>query len=89
LAPFLGGYILFATEENFFTLYVSVGIAGVTAFAIALLFLTERKLVTSESIRMKRSISQMSGGWKTIIQNTSILGVSFVQGGSILCLWHG
>ena len=28
LAPFLGGYILFATDQSFFSLYVSVGIAG-------------------------------------------------------------
>ncbi|HLN90072.1 MAG TPA: MFS transporter, partial [Candidatus Binatia bacterium] len=27
MAPFLGGYILFATNESFFTLYVAVGIA--------------------------------------------------------------
>src|SRR4030066_1463465 len=48
LAPFLGGYILFATSKSFFTLYVAVGIAGVTAFVIALLFLPEKRTFTTE-----------------------------------------
>jgi MFS family permease len=43
LAPFLGGYLLFATNKSFFSLYVAVAIAGVTAFVIALLFLTEKR----------------------------------------------
>ncbi|HSV50320.1 MAG TPA: MFS transporter, partial [Candidatus Acidoferrales bacterium] len=46
LAPFLGGYILFATAQSFFTLYVSVGIAGITAFVVALLFLAEKRNLT-------------------------------------------
>jgi MFS family permease len=80
LAPFLGGYILFATDKSFFTLYASVGIAGVTAFVIALLFLTERNRVTTKPTRVEKPTSQMLRGWKTIIQNTRVLGVSFVQG---------
>jgi len=80
LAPFLGGYILFATDKSFFTLYASVGIAGVTAFVIALLFLTERNRVTTKLTRVEKPTSQMLRGWKTIIQNTRVLGVSFVQG---------
>jgi len=79
LSPFLGGYILFATEKSFFTLYASVGIAGITAFVIALLFLTERNRVTTEQTRVERPTRQILRGWKTIIQNTSVLGVSFVQ----------
>jgi MFS family permease len=76
IAPFLGGYILFASDKSFFTLYVAVGIAGVTAFVIALLFLTERN---PELTNVKQRRRQMFTGWKTIIQNTSVLGVSFVQ----------
>ena len=80
LAPFLGGYILFATNENFFTLYIAVGIAGVTAFIIALLFLAEKKNLTTEaSITVERAPRKMFSGWLTIIKNTSVLGVSFVQ----------
>jgi MFS family permease len=79
LAPFLGGYILFATEKSFFTLYVAVGVAGVTAFVIALLFLAEQKHVAAEPMRVGRATRQMFSCWKTIMQNTGVLGVSFVQ----------
>jgi MFS family permease len=79
LAPFLGGYILFATNSNFFTLYVSVGIAGITAFVIALLFLAEKKTHLTEFAPDVKSPRKMFSGWLTIIKNTSVLGVSFVQ----------
>ena len=79
LAPFLGGYILFATDKSFFTLFASVGIAGVTAFVIALLFLTERNRVSTEPTRVEKPTRQMLSGWKTIAQNTMVLGVSFMQ----------
>jgi MFS family permease len=79
LAPFLGGYILFATNESFFTLYVAVGIAGVTAFVIALLFLAERRNFATEPTHVEKSPRKMFSGWLTIIQNTHVLGVSFVQ----------
>ena len=76
---FLGGYILFATNESFFTLYVAVGIAGVTAFVIALLFLAERRNFATEPAHVEKSPRKMFSGWLTIIQNTRVLGVSFVQ----------
>jgi len=79
LAPFLGGYILFATNKSFFTLYVAVGIAGVTAFAIALLFLAEKRNFVTESVNVEKSPKKIFSGWRTIIQNTQVLGVSLVQ----------
>ena len=79
LAPFLGGYILFATNESFFTLYVSVGIAGITAFVIALLFLAEKRTSAIESMPDVKLPRKMFSGWLTIIKNTRVLGVSFVQ----------
>ena len=79
LAPFLGGYILFATNASFFTLYVAVGIAGVTAFSIALLFLAEKRTLATEPAPAEKSPKKMFRGWLTIIKNTSILGVSCVQ----------
>ncbi len=79
LAPFLGGYILFATTESFFTLYVAVGIAGVTAFVIALLFLVERRILVTEPATQEKFSRKMFSGWLTIIKNTGVLGVSFVQ----------
>jgi MFS family permease len=79
LAPFLGGYILFATNKSFFTLYVAVGIAGVTAFVIALLFLAEKRTFENEPAPVEKSPRRMFSGWLTIIKNTSVLGISFVQ----------
>jgi MFS family permease len=79
LAPFLGGYILFATNESFFTLYVAVGIAGVTAFIIALLFLAEKRTLTTEPAKVESASRKMFAGWLTIVKNTRVLGVSFVQ----------
>ena len=79
LAPFLGGYILFATNESFFTLYVAVGIAGVTAFVVATLFLAEKRTFATELATQEKSPRKMFSGWLTIIKNTGVLGVSFVQ----------
>ncbi len=79
LAPFLGGYILFATNQSFFTLYVAVGIAGVTAFIIALLFLAEKKNFAAQPAPAAKSSRKMFSGWLIIIKNTQVLGVSFVQ----------
>ena len=79
LAPFLGGYILFATDQSFFSLYISVGIAGVTAFVIALLFLADKSVATNGPISTARSTKKMFSGWMSLIRNTGVLGVSFVQ----------
>jgi MFS family permease len=38
IAPFLGGYILFATGYGYHMLYLAVGIAGITAFMTTLFF---------------------------------------------------
>ena len=79
LAPFLGGYLLFATNESFFSLYVAVGIAGVTSLVIGFLFLAERKTTNAQLVSQERSARGIFGGWLTIIKNTHVLGVSFVQ----------
>jgi len=79
LAPFLGGYLLFATNESFFSLYVAVGIAGVTSLVIGFLFLAERKTTDAQLVSQERSARGIFGGWLTIIKNTHVLGVSFVQ----------
>jgi MFS transporter, DHA1 family, multidrug resistance protein len=77
LAPFLGGYLLFVST-GFFTLYLSVGIAGVTAFAVALIFLAEKKNL-SKQVQVEKSPRNIFGGWLQLIRNTGVLGVSFVQ----------
>lgn len=77
-APFLGGYLLFVSN-SFFTLYVSVGIAGITAFVVALLFLAEKKNFAQKQILTKKSARNIFGGWLELIKNTKVLGISFVQ----------
>jgi MFS family permease len=79
LAPVLGGYILFATNQSFFTLYVAVGIAGVTALVIGLLFLAEKSNFAAQPAPVEKSPRKIFSGWLTIIRNTQVLGVSFVQ----------
>jgi MFS family permease len=78
IAPFLGGYILFMTDESFFSLYVSVGIAGFTAFVVALLFLAEKRTQKLNQ-SMARSPRAMFSGWLDLVKNKAVLGVSFVQ----------
>jgi MFS family permease len=79
LAPFLGGYILFATYQSYFNLYVAVGVAGVTALVIALLFLAEKRHISQETAPAGRSTRKMFSGWLSLIRNTGVLGISFVQ----------
>ncbi len=79
LAPFLGGFILLATSDSYFTLYVAVGIAGITAFVIALLFLAEKKNRVLQQPTSERSARKMFSGWSYIIKDRQVLGVSFVQ----------
>jgi MFS family permease len=81
IAPFLGGAILFVTNYGFHTLYLAVGIAGVTSFIIALLLLTKTKNVTAQPIRAKLSTREMLRGWGKIAGNKGALVVSFVQAG--------
>ena len=78
LAPFLGGYILFATNQSFFTLYLSVGVAGVTAFVVGLLFLAEKRNLT-QTQPAKHSTKKMFEGWLYLIRNKGIMDHSFVQ----------
>ena len=79
MAPFLGGYILFVTGYSYNTLYLAVGIAGVTAFVTTLLFLAERKRSIVQPSRSEKTVERMLHGWKIIAGNPSILGASFIQ----------
>jgi MFS family permease len=78
-APFLGGYILFLTDYSFYTLYLAVGIAGVTAFAITLLFLAERKNASVKPVAVKNVTGQVFRGWLRLAKNRGVLFVSFIQ----------
>src|SRR4030066_15378 len=43
IAPTLGGYLLFATSNNFHLLYLAVGVVGITSAIMALPFLAKKK----------------------------------------------
>jgi MFS family permease len=79
LAPFLGGYILFTTNESYFTLYAAVGIAGLTAAIVGWLFLVEGRNTSIQSLSAQGKRPKVFFGCRTIIRHTGILGVSFVQ----------
>ena len=79
LAPFLGGYVLFLTSYGFHTLYLIVGIAGVTSFIIALLLFTEGKSVAARPPSAGGVTGKMFQGWLEIARNRGALVVSFVQ----------
>ena len=78
LAPLLGGAILALTSNGFHTLYLAVGVLGVTAFVLAFLLITERKPV-AEPVNVKKVTLKMFQGWGEIARNRGALLVSFVQ----------
>lgn len=79
IAPFLGGYILFSTADNYHILYLAVGISGLTALFTAFIFLSEGR----HSVRSDRDASEimqeMIGGWVSIGRNSRVVLVSVVQ----------
>jgi len=79
VAPFLGGYILFMTDYRYNTLYLAVGLAGVTAFVTALFFLTERKRSDVEPSNSEKTAKKLMFGWRNIAVNPGILAASFIQ----------
>lgn len=80
IAPFLGGAILFLTNDSYNTLYLAVGVAGVTAFVMALLFLVERKQPIVRHREDSRDVfRRLYQGWGTIIRNGVVLMASFIQ----------
>jgi MFS family permease len=81
LAPFLGGYILYVTDYSYQTLYLAVGIAGVTAFATTLLFLAEKRETAPapELVYSEGGFRRMLQGWSDLFKHRSVMVVSLVQ----------
>lgn len=77
-APILGGAILVLTSNGFHALYLAVGVAGVTAFVLAFLTLTEKKHQT-ERVDARNATVKIFQGWGRVIQNRGALAVGFVQ----------
>jgi MFS family permease len=82
IAPVLGGYILLATVNNFRILYLAVGVAGVTALILSLLFLAERKQDSAlQQASATQTVGKMLRGWVVVAKNRRVLAVGFVQAG--------
>jgi MFS family permease len=79
VAPTLGGVILGLTNNGFSTLYLAVGVAGVTAFTIAFFLLTEKKKPELQTADVRKVTRRMFQGWRQIVRNRDVLVVSFVQ----------
>jgi MFS family permease len=85
IAPVLGGYILFATLDNFHILYLAVSVTGVTALILAWLFLVEGKqTMVLKQVNAKETVRRMVQGWKIVVKNRRVLAISFVQA----CLYY-
>jgi MFS family permease len=80
IAPTLGGYILFSTANNFQSLYLAVGIAGLTGVLMALPLLREKKAETlADHEKTGETAGKIFHGWRTVAQCPGVLLVSFVQ----------
>ncbi|MCJ7506672.1 MFS transporter [Candidatus Bathyarchaeota archaeon] len=79
IAPFLGGYVLFATNYGFHQLYLVVGIAGFTAFITALLLLREPRTTRKETRSYSKTGSTLFKGWIAVARNPKILVVTLVE----------
>jgi MFS family permease len=79
VAPFLGGYILFVTDYSYHTLYLSVGMAGITAFITTLLFLAERRGSAIQSSSSKKTVKRMLRGWRIVAGSRGIMLASLIQ----------
>ena len=78
IAPFLGGYILSVTNSNFHDLYLTVGIAGLTAFIVGIPLLTKRD-AARESIEKRSTALAIIRGWGSLARNRNIQMVGFVE----------
>jgi len=79
IAPFLGGAILAATNFGFHTLYVAVGVAGVTSFLIAFFVLRETKAAPAKETKPQLETKNILKGWVQVATNKATLIVTFVQ----------
>jgi MFS family permease len=75
----LGGTILVPANYNYNGLYLAVAIAGVTAFFLVFLLLTENKNPASQTAAVPNSRRKMFQGWRKIARNRGALIVGFVQ----------
>jgi MFS family permease len=78
IAPFLGGYVLSVTNNNYSDLYLAVAVAGVTTLIVGLPFLLKRDLSPAAGAG-GRSGKAIVKGWGEVARNRSVQIVSFVE----------
>ncbi len=78
IAPFLGGYVLFATSNSYHTLYLAVGVVGTTALILTILFLAERRNPIPQ-VSDAKTTRRMFQGWYQLARDRAVLVVSFIQ----------
>jgi MFS family permease len=78
IAPFLGGYVLSVTNNNYGDLYLAVAVAGVTTLIVGLPFLLRRDLSPAAGTG-RRSGKAIVKGWGEVARNRSVQIVSFVE----------
>lgn len=79
IAPILGGYILFASADNFHILYLAVATAGVTALIMALPFFGREQSNGTGQVNIKETGRRLFIGWRAVLRSRGVLVVSFVQ----------
>lgn len=78
-APFLGGYILFTTNYGYHTLYLAVGVAGITAFTITSLFLHRRKQSIKKTKIAAQTIPRILSEWRKVAKSSGIIITSVIE----------
>jgi MFS family permease len=78
IAPFVGGYILLLTNYGYSSLYLAVGVAGLTALIIVLLFLVEAG--TSDTNKDSSKFTHVVfNGWREVANKKEVQIVGFIQ----------
>ncbi len=85
LAPFFGGSILAITNNgsktlhNFGTLYLAVGVAGVTSLVVSILLLSKDRTEETRIVDGSKATGMMLKSWLEVAQSRGALVVGLVQ----------
>jgi MFS family permease len=84
VAPTLGGYILFATNEGFHQAYLAVAVAAVAGLIMASPFLSKKGQLNGAkrpAVALEKTVGKMLWGWRKIAGDSGALAVSVIQAG--------
>lgn len=79
IAPFVGGYILLLTNYGYSSLYLAVGVAGLTALIIAVLLLVEAGTSDTNKDNSKKFAHVVFNGWQEVADKKEVQMVGFIQ----------